>query len=94
MFKSTNTIQSEVVANYRVNIPLSLQAFSSYSVSQCCRRSSLLARKCALQSRVPHSESFGHLVDVEHMVSRKLLTNVRGDMVCVDVTSLIVPKPF
>jgi hypothetical protein len=43
-----------------------------------------------------YSESgrFGHLVDVEHMVSRRLLTNATGDMVCKDVTSLMVPKPF
>ncbi len=54
------------------------------------------AARClrAPQSWVPHSESFGHLVDVEHMVSRRLLTNVRGDIFCAEVTSLIVPKPF
>ena len=37
---------------------------------------------------------FGHLVDVEHIVSRRLLTNATGAMVCKDVTSLMVPKPF
>ena len=89
MFKSTNTIESDELQNKH---SIEFTGFFILSAPQYCKRSSLLA--CALESRVPHSESFGHLVDVEHMVSRRLLTNVRGDMVCEVVTSLIVPNPF